>query len=80
VGETQTAKGKVKRVDLADHRCVVETAEHQELTLYTDEASKVFQNDKPVGPDALREGQQVTAAYQVKNGKNFVTRMTIQAP
>jgi hypothetical protein len=33
-----------------------------------------------MGPDALRAGEPVTVAYQVKNGKNFITRVTIEIP
>jgi hypothetical protein len=78
--ETQTAKGQVKQVDPPEHRIVVETTDHKDLTLYTDAGSKVERNGQAVGPDGLRAGDPVTVAYQVKDGKNFVTRVTVGTP
>lgn len=80
LAETQTAKGQVKQADPADHRFAVETTDHKELTLYTDAATTVERNGQAAGPDELRVGDPVTVAYQVKNGKNFVTRVTVEKP
>jgi hypothetical protein len=80
LADTQTAKGQVKQADPADRRFVVETTDHKELTLYTDAASKVERDGRAVGPDELRVGDPVTVAYQVKNGKNYVTRVTVEKP
>jgi hypothetical protein len=76
----QTAKGQVKQADPQEHRFVIETTDHKDLTLHTDADSKVERDGKEVGPDALKSGDPVTVTYQVKDGKNLATQVKIGAP
>ena len=77
VAQLKTAKGRIQQVDPADHRFVMRTTEGEDLTVYTDAASKIQQGDQDLRLDELRPGDHATVAYRVNDGKSFAASVTI---
>lgn len=74
---TKTATGRVTRVEAADDRFRMTTADDKEMTVYTGPSSKLRLNDREVKLDQLRADDDVKVAYDLKDGNNLATSVTI---
>lgn len=72
----KTVSGKVKKLEVADNRFLMTTADNGELTVYTDPSSTLQRDDQPVGLADLRVGDRVEVNYVVKDGKDLATSVT----
>ena len=71
------ATGKVKQVEADDSRFLMTTADNKQLTVYTDPSSKLRLNDQELKLDGLHVDDQVEVAYDLKDGKNLATSVTV---
>jgi hypothetical protein len=70
------ATGTVKKVEAADNRFLMTTADSTELTVYTNPSSTLRLNDQQVGLEDLRIGDQVKVDYDFKDRKDLATSVT----
>jgi hypothetical protein len=73
----QTATGKVNKVEVADSRFQMTTTDNKDVTVYTDAASELRLKDEGFKLEDLRPEDDVTVAYDVKDGKNLATSVTV---
>jgi hypothetical protein len=73
----KTATGRVKKVEAADNRFLMTTADNKELAVYTDPSSRLRLNDKEVKLEHVRLEDEVEVAYDLKDGKNLATSVTV---
>jgi Cu/Ag efflux protein CusF len=76
---TQTVKGTLKKMDLAEHRLTVNTAENRPVTVETGPATKIRRNDVDVKMNELMEGDRLAVQYQEENGKNVAQSITVES-
>jgi cytoskeletal protein RodZ len=76
----ETASGSVKKVEATDNRFLMTTADHTELTVYTNTSSTIRLNDQQVGLGDLRIGDAVKVDYDLKGGKDLATSVTANRP
>jgi hypothetical protein len=72
----KTATGTVKKVETADNRFLMTTADSTELTVYTNPSSALRLNDQQVGLEDLRIGDEVKVDYDFKDRKDLATSVT----
>jgi hypothetical protein len=73
---TQSATGSVKKVEADDGRFLMSTTDEKQLTVYTGPSSKLRLNDREVGLEDLRIGDEVKVDYDSKDRKNLATSVT----
>ncbi len=76
----ETASGSVKKVEAADNRFLMTTADNTELTLYTSASSTIRLNDQQVGLGDLRIGDAVKVDHGLKDGKDLATSVRANRP
>jgi hypothetical protein len=76
--DVKTATGKVKTVEAADSHFLMTTADNTEMTVYTDASSKLRLNDEEFKLDRLQVGDEVKVGYDLKEGKNLATSVTVK--
>jgi Cu/Ag efflux protein CusF len=72
----KTATGTVKKVEAADNRFLMTTADRTELTVYTNPSSTLRLNDQQVLLEDLRIGDEVKVNYDLKDQKDLATSVT----
>jgi Na+-transporting methylmalonyl-CoA/oxaloacetate decarboxylase gamma subunit len=75
--ESQTATGKVGKVEAADSRFQLTTADNKDVTVYTDSSSVLRLKGEEFKLEDLRRDDDVQVAYGVKDGKNLATSVTV---
>jgi hypothetical protein len=73
----QAATGKVNKVEVADSRFEMTTTDSKDVTVYTDASSELRLNGEGFKLENLRLADDVTVAYDVKDGKNLATSVTV---
>jgi len=73
----KSATGKVQQVEADDSRFVMTTADNKQLTVYTDPSSKLRLNDREFTLAGLHVKDEVEVAYDLKDGKNLATSVTV---
>jgi hypothetical protein len=69
----QSATGSVKKVEADEDRFVMTTTDETQLTVYTNPSSTLRLNDRQVGLEDLRIGDEVKVDYDSKDRKNLAT-------
>jgi hypothetical protein len=69
----QTAMGTVKKVEATDHRFFMTTTDRTELTVYANPSCTLRLNDRQVGLEDLRIGDEVKVDYDFKDQKDLAT-------
>jgi len=72
----KTATGRVTKVAAADGHFLMTTADHKELTMYTDSSSRLRLNDQEVKLEQFQVEDEVKVAYDLQGGKNVATSVT----
>ena len=72
----KTALGTVKKVEAADNRFLMTTTDRTDLTVYTNPSSTLRLNDRQVGLEDLRIGDEVKVDYDFKDQKDLATSVT----
>src|SRR5437588_8739605 len=73
----RSATGKVKQVEADDSRFLMTTADNKQLTVYTNASSKLRLNDHEFTLAGLHVEDEVEVAYDLKDGKNLATSVTV---
>ena len=76
---TQTVKGTLKKVEPAEHRLTVNTAENRPVTVETGPATKVRRNDVDVRLNDLMEGDRLVVSYRGESGKKVAQSITVES-
>jgi hypothetical protein len=73
----KTATGRVKKVEAADNRFLMTTADSTELTVHMDPSSTLRLNDQQVGLEDLRIGDEARVDYDLKEGQALAGSVTV---
>ena len=73
----KTVTGRVTKVEAAANRFLMATADNGELTIYLDPSSHLRLNDQEVKLEELQVKDEVEVAYDLKDGKNLATSVTV---
>jgi hypothetical protein len=73
---TQTVKGTLKKVEPAERRLTLNTAEKGSVTVQTVPDTKIRRNDVDVRVNELREGDSLEVLYRDENGKHVAESVT----
>jgi uncharacterized protein HemX len=73
LADTKTARGQVEQV--AGENIVLRTDDNETLTVHTDATTKLERAGQKI--DAVAVGDRATVAYQVRDGKNHATSVTV---
>ncbi len=75
--ESQTAAGKVNKVEVADNRFQMTTTGNKEVTVYTNTSSELRLNGEAFTLEELQRDDNVRVTYDVMDGKNLATSVTV---
>jgi hypothetical protein len=73
---TQAVKGTLKKVEPAERRLSINTAEKGSVTVQTGPGTKIRRNDVDVRVNELREGDSLEVLYRDENGKHVAESVT----
>ena len=76
---SKTVQGRIADVNPGASTFNLETADQNKLTLHTEATTQIEEENQPTKLDPSKDGAQATVVYQVKDNKNYATRVTLAA-
>ena len=77
--ENRTATGKISAVDNTAHTLTL-TEKHKTVTFHFEDKTLMTEAGHMVQPSALATGQKVTVRYVAREGKDWVSSLSIHSP
>jgi len=75
----KTISGTIAKIDAADNRLAVTATDNKELNIFVDSSTKIRRKNEVLQLNDLRAGNEITAAYMAKDGKNLAKSITVES-